>query len=217
MLRGLAWQDLYLLLFMPALREIGTCWAAGTLTAADEHQATAIVERLMARVYPGAAPPPQAPLAVVACVEGNRHCVGARMAADFLADRGWRVHYLGADTPTLDLVRAAAGAAIVALSACQSDQLLCLRAAAAAVRHGANGKAQTNGSAQSMPRGSGAPGSLPVVIAGGQAVAGQEPAALGVDIVDRYLPRTLRMLERDRARCPITDRSPAAVSPARRG
>jgi methanogenic corrinoid protein MtbC1 len=198
LLRGLAWQDLYLLLFAPALQEIGECWQAGALAVSDEHQATAIVERLMARVYPGVTPHVQAALAVVACVEGNLHAVGARMAADFLAAAGWCVHYLGANTPTADLVRAAAGAAVVALSASQPDQIPALRAAAAALRrkcyashksNGATGTSSAVNGGQPDPR-------VPLIVAGGPAVVGQDAAALGVDLVDRYLPRTLRLLQR---------------------
>lgn len=198
LLRGLTWQDLYLFLFAPALHQVGQCWETGTLTVCDEHLATAIVERLMARVYPGVTPHVQTPLAVVACVEGNLHCLGARMTADFLAAAGWRVRYLGANTPTSDLVRAAAGAAVVALSAGQPDQLAALRAAAAALRQHRCASPASNGRRGSAGEVNGVHPKRrePLIVAGGLGVVGQEPAALRVDLVDHYLPRTLCLLKR---------------------
>jgi MerR family transcriptional regulator, light-induced transcriptional regulator len=218
LLRGLTWQDLYLLLFGPALREVGACWEAGTLTVGEEHLATAIVERLMARVYPGGAPQAQAPLVVVACVEGNLHAIGARMVADFLAAAGWRVRYLGADTPTPDLAQAAVAASVVTLSVSQPDQLPALRTATAALRRRLSGKLQTHGAAVPAAGGSNPiTASLPVLVAGGGAVAGLDAATLGVDLVDCYLPRTARLLGRRLHWPAVTGRSPATASPAPRG
>jgi methanogenic corrinoid protein MtbC1 len=186
LLRGLEWRELYLHLLTPALRQIGDGWQAGRLSVGDEHQASAIVVRLMARVFPGAAPRAQAPTVVVACVAGNRHEIGARMAADFFAAAGWRVRYLGADTPTADLTREGSGARVVALSASMPEQLPALREAAAVLRRPSG--ARRNGSHPAGP--------APLLVAGGLGVVGLDPEGLGVDVVDRYLPRTLRRLQR---------------------
>lgn len=105
---GLTWSQLYLQVFDPALREVGERWERGALAVGAEHTVTGIVLRLMHRlsIYLPAAPEPDAHSAVVACVEGERHSVGCRMAADFLLARGWRVWYLGADLPRWALVEA---------------------------------------------------------------------------------------------------------------
>jgi DNA-binding XRE family transcriptional regulator len=59
----------------------------------------------MARRGGRAAPgPARGRRAVVACVEGEHHAVGARMLADFLQMDGWAVDFLGADLPARDLV-----------------------------------------------------------------------------------------------------------------
>jgi methanogenic corrinoid protein MtbC1 len=215
MLRGLAWRDLYLLVFAPALREVGERWQTGAIRVCDEHMASACVERLMARVYPGAIPPADAPAVVVACVEGNLHTIGPRMVADFFAAAGWRVRYLGADMPTPDLVLAARGADVVALSASDAEQLPALRQAAAALRGAPAPRPTTEGAeATSNGHNGGRPHRAPLILAGGRAAVGQKAAALGVDLVDRYLPQTLRLVERRRE---ARDRCPVAWSPARPG
>lgn len=59
-----------------------------------------------------------APMIVVATPAGERHEVGAMLAAGAAAIEGWRVMYLGADLPAEDIVRAAldADTRMVALS-----------------------------------------------------------------------------------------------------
>lgn len=42
---------------------------------------------------------------VVACVADEYHQLGARMIADFCEMRGWRGHFLGANTPLPDLLQ----------------------------------------------------------------------------------------------------------------
>jgi methanogenic corrinoid protein MtbC1 len=221
MLRGLSWQDLYLLVFTPALQEVGERWESGAIRVCDEHMASACVERLMARVYPGAIPPLGAPTVVVACVEGNLHTIGPRMVADFFAAAGWRVRYLGANMPTPDLALASRGADAVALSASQADQLPAIREAAAAIRGNpapsrTTEGAKTNGNGHNGDRSS----RTPLILAGGRAVTGQEAVALGVDLVDRHLPRTLRLVERwqsERGRSwrrEGADQEPAAFRPS---
>jgi DNA-binding XRE family transcriptional regulator/methylmalonyl-CoA mutase cobalamin-binding subunit len=40
---------------------------------------------------------------LVACVEGEQHCIGARMVADLFLIKGWSVDFLGPDVPTAAL------------------------------------------------------------------------------------------------------------------
>ncbi len=193
LLCGLTWQDLYLLVFTPALWEIGERWRAGSLAVAEEHLASATVGRLMARVHPGGVAGADAPRVLVTCVEGNLHDLGARMVADFFAAAGWRVHFLGANTPTAEIARTAWGADIVALSVCQPEQLPALRAAAAAIRS----EPDPSRLEPLLPAGNRhgeARHPTPCIIAGGPALNGCQPSEWGVDMVDRYLPRTLRRL-----------------------
>jgi len=114
----------------PCLYEIGELWQERRITVAQEHMATAICGTVLARLAAHAeyAEPINA-AAVIACVEGNEHSLGARIAADGLEQAGWTVHYLGADTPVEDLVShiEAMRPALVGLSAALPEHLLTVR------------------------------------------------------------------------------------------
>lgn len=101
---------LYQRVITPAMHELGRLWAEGAITLADEHLATALTHRVLAAIRP-----PQLfvqmsesdkPCALLAAVQGERHALGLRMAADLLEDGGYRIAYLGADVPTDALLQA---------------------------------------------------------------------------------------------------------------
>jgi MerR family transcriptional regulator, light-induced transcriptional regulator len=74
--------------------------------------------------------------ALVACVEGELHDIGARMVADLLELDGFAVRFLGADVPTdslLALIREEPPQLLV-LSVTMPERLVQLRAAVARVR-----------------------------------------------------------------------------------
>jgi MerR family transcriptional regulator, light-induced transcriptional regulator len=88
-------------LLAPALRRVGEEWASGVNTVADEHRATAICERLLARL-----PVRRTRVrgtVVVAAPAGEHHGLPAHMAAIALRYDGWRVHDLSSDVPSGDL------------------------------------------------------------------------------------------------------------------
>jgi methanogenic corrinoid protein MtbC1 len=101
----------------PALRRIGADWAAGELSIAAEHRATAICERLISA---RARQPQGRPrgVAVTATPPGERHALPALMAAACLREDHWQVHHLAADLPATEVTGFAAdvGAALVVLS-----------------------------------------------------------------------------------------------------
>lgn len=71
-----------------------------------EHLATAIVEVLLNRLYPRVSSPERnGRRVVIGSVEGELHQVGAKMACDVFEHCGWEALYLGADTPTYELLR----------------------------------------------------------------------------------------------------------------
>jgi methylmalonyl-CoA mutase cobalamin-binding subunit/DNA-binding XRE family transcriptional regulator len=119
------------------------------------------MQRLRERLAPR---PGSGGQAIVACVEGEGHAIGARMLADFLLIDGWRVDYLGASTPTADLVDLAARRRpdLVALSVTRPEHLPAVSAVAAGLRR-----------LSPAPR----------ILAGGAALRGRPraAAALGVD------------------------------------
>ena len=89
---------------VPALREIGNAWQHGELPIWSEHRASAIAEHVLA----GLAPNPRGRrrgVAAVAAVSGDHHSLPTLMATVALRDANWKVHHIGADTPTAELVR----------------------------------------------------------------------------------------------------------------
>ncbi|HEX7167100.1 MAG TPA: B12-binding domain-containing protein [Acidimicrobiales bacterium] len=95
-------------LFAPALRRVGDEWARGAVSVAVEHRASAICDRLLARVAVHPRGRPRG-VAVVATSVGEEHAIPACMAALALRHDRWQVHHLGTQVPTpdlLDLVRA---------------------------------------------------------------------------------------------------------------
>lgn len=88
----------------PALAEIGERWASGRVTVAGEHLVSAKVAARLSQLITVAAPGDAgAEVAVVACLPGEQHEIGAMFAAYALARRGLRVAYLGSSLPLEDL------------------------------------------------------------------------------------------------------------------
>ncbi len=85
-------------------RRIGREWAANHVGVAQEHAATAINDRLVSVATGVPAPPPRHRRVTVACVDGEWHALPARLLAEVLRLRGFRVDYLGAQVPAPHLV-----------------------------------------------------------------------------------------------------------------
>lgn len=156
---GLSVPDVQLLVIQRAQQEIGRLWQENRISVAREHAATAISQLVLAHIYPHLPREPRNECrVVVACVEGERHDMPARVATDFLEMAGFEVQFLGADVPTDDLVALVGErpAGAVALSVTLAFNLPALRDAATRIR------AATGGA---VP-----------VLAGGHALAGPRPA-----------------------------------------
>ena len=109
-LAGFALETVLRELILPALREIGAEWERGKLEVAQEHFATNVVrERLLAlaRLWGRGG----GPLAILACAPGERHDIGLIAFGLVLRSHGWRILFLGADTPLQTVADAAAAKA----------------------------------------------------------------------------------------------------------
>jgi DNA-binding transcriptional MerR regulator/methylmalonyl-CoA mutase cobalamin-binding subunit len=92
---------------LPYLRELGDRWERGEASVAQEHFASQVLRgRLLglARGWDRGA----GPRAVLACMPGEQHDLGLVAFGLALRDRGWRIVFLGPDTPLDTLVDAAA-------------------------------------------------------------------------------------------------------------
>lgn len=102
----------------PLLREVGRRWEAGTLDPAEEHLASAVLRRVVEHMMVTLGSRDDAPILVVATPAGERHELGALLAAATARAAGWRVRYLGADLPVSAIADVArrTGARAVGLS-----------------------------------------------------------------------------------------------------
>jgi len=85
----------------PLLRTVGERWESGTLSVAEEHLVSEAVRSRLGHLL-GDAGGGVRGVAVLACAPGERHELGLMMAAIALRRDGWKVVYLGADTPLAD-------------------------------------------------------------------------------------------------------------------
>lgn len=103
--RRISLPVIYTEIFHHAMDRIGELYQKGETDEAHEHLATALIERMMARVVSFYTPVIRLPYRVLlGCVAGNRHSLGLRMLGDALRVQGWTTYFLGADVPTESLL-----------------------------------------------------------------------------------------------------------------
>lgn len=101
-------------LVLPYLHELGERWASGEASVAQEHFASQLLRgRLLglARGWDRGA----GPRALLACAPGEQHDLGLIAFGIALRARGWRVTYLGQDTPLETLAESARSVAPLAI------------------------------------------------------------------------------------------------------
>jgi MerR family transcriptional regulator, light-induced transcriptional regulator len=93
-------------LILPTLAEIGRGWQAGEVEVSQEHFASNLIRgRLLslARLWGRGA----GPLALLACAPGEQHDMSLLAFGLLLRSYGWRVLFLGANTPIMTLTETA--------------------------------------------------------------------------------------------------------------
>ncbi len=162
---GIDVPRVHLEIIQGAQYEIGRLWEANAISIATEHQATAISQLALAAVY---ARLPRAPSrgkrVLLACVEGELHDMGVRVAADFLEMDGFDVRMLSANVPAHHLASRVEEwrPDLVALSATMTFHLAAIERAIRAIRSTSIGQ---------VP-----------ILAGGRAFAWADGAASRLDI-----------------------------------
>lgn len=97
--------EIYTSIIAVSLNKIGDMWHEGAISIAHEHLASETAMKLIdlvAEKSPHLSP--NGLTAVVACVQGEYHTMGAKLFSKLLEIDGWSVHYLGPSTPSKDLV-----------------------------------------------------------------------------------------------------------------
>ncbi len=117
---------------LPALRELGEEWEAGKPTIAREHFASHLIRRRLGAftlTWGGG----RGPRAILACPPGELHDVALICFGLLLRRSGWRISYLGQDTPIDAIAQAAAVGRVdaVVLAATRTGVLDPVRAALA--------------------------------------------------------------------------------------
>jgi DNA-binding transcriptional MerR regulator len=102
---------------VPYLHELGERWERGEVSVAQEHFASNVIRGRLLSLARGWGRG-SGPRALLACVEGEQHDIPLLVFGLLLRSYGWRVGYLGADTPLPSLVQATRelGAAAVVVS-----------------------------------------------------------------------------------------------------
>lgn len=113
----------------PVLRWTGEAWQAGELSIAQEHAITAKVRAHLGKLLSDGRGGVHG-VTVLACAPGEQHDIGLLMLAVVLRADGWRVEFLGADTPVEAALAFAkdVGASMVCISASRPESVDLLRA-----------------------------------------------------------------------------------------
>jgi DNA-binding transcriptional MerR regulator len=105
-------------IILPYLHRLGDRWAAGEVSVAQEHFASNLLRGRLLGLAQGWGQG-QGPGAILACVPGEHHELGLLAFGVALRRRGWRITYLGADSPigaVADIARSLPPAVVVLLS-----------------------------------------------------------------------------------------------------
>ncbi len=117
----------------PALHWTGEAWHRGDLSIAQEHAISGKVRAHLGKLIADGRGDVHG-VAVLACGPGEHHDIGLLMLAVALRADGWRVEFLGADTPVDTAVAFAEriGATILCFSAARPESVQALRESLAA-------------------------------------------------------------------------------------
>jgi DNA-binding transcriptional MerR regulator/methylmalonyl-CoA mutase cobalamin-binding subunit len=94
-------------LLASSMSELGDMWHQGHITTTTEHLASSYVYGRLRNLFNLASTNQMGPVAIVACAPLDQHELGALMVAVALRRSGFRVYYLGANTPVDDLAEMA--------------------------------------------------------------------------------------------------------------
>jgi DNA-binding transcriptional MerR regulator/methylmalonyl-CoA mutase cobalamin-binding subunit len=87
---------------LPFLSRVGESWAASRMSVAQEHFASNVIGARLRGLTSGWGVG-VGPRAILACPSGERHDLGLLCFGLALHEHGWRITYLGADTPLVDV------------------------------------------------------------------------------------------------------------------
>lgn len=121
---ALSIDALILEVVFPYLRELGASWERGETTIAQEHFATGLMRGRLLGLARGWGLG-IGPVALLACLPGELHDLGLIAFGLALRARGWRIVFLGADTPveTIESTASSIDPALIVLSGTSPKRL----------------------------------------------------------------------------------------------
>jgi methanogenic corrinoid protein MtbC1 len=103
--KGGSIKELYETIFKKALYEVGELWEYNKISVATEHLISAIVEGILNELYSNISSGYKInKTVIVSCVEDEFHQIGIKMIGDVFEMNGWNAYFLGANTPTNELI-----------------------------------------------------------------------------------------------------------------
>jgi len=100
-------ESLYSHLLPTALREIGRRWQENEMSVVDVHIATDICRYTIMRIADSITIEAELPYnALVSCVPGEEHEMGAEIVENYLEIKGWQVNSMGHIAPQGDIIKA---------------------------------------------------------------------------------------------------------------
>ncbi len=123
-LSGLSLEFVVETVIFPVLRGIGTDWERGKLSVGQEHFATNVLRGRLLGLARGWGTG-GGPWAVLACPPGERHDLGLICFGLTLWRRGWRIAFLGADSPVATVAETAndLGADVIVFAATDRSRI----------------------------------------------------------------------------------------------
>lgn len=98
-------KELYENEIKTALYKIGELWEFNKISVATEHLVSAIVEAILNELYHKViSKDKNNKKVIVACVENEFHQIGIKMVSDIFELNGWNTYFLGANSPTNELI-----------------------------------------------------------------------------------------------------------------
>jgi MerR family transcriptional regulator, light-induced transcriptional regulator len=133
-LSGLSLESVTEGVVLAAMSEIGDRWETGAVSVAQEHFASSLLRGRLLGLARGWGVG-SGSLAVLACLPGELHDLGLICFGLSLRERGWRIAYLGPDTPieTLEDAAARLGPRVVVVAAQEPARLAGVEAPLAAL------------------------------------------------------------------------------------
>ena len=103
--KGLTVKDAFQYVITPAQQEIGRLWQLNQITVIQEHYCSISADLLLMRLARRYIGVPREVSALTLCAQNEEHCLGIKLLSELLESDGWKVHYVGAKTPTTDVMR----------------------------------------------------------------------------------------------------------------